>query len=900
MSDSRVISYVESVAQKAVGVDVNIEKPVLKTGFSPVLAFSADKINLTKDKKELLNIDNLAAEVSFAEILKKNIIINHVKLGYFYADVSEILSLPVMNQEQKNEQKNDWKIDVFESILAVDKALILYNVDKDTKIVLNADNLQIDGDVLKKHVRYNVKADILKGQNKLTISTSDGGHVYLENKEKFVAKDCKVLINQSNIIFGGFIDKNANYDFGISSDKFSIPAVLDLLDSQIVPNNISEILVYFKDIDGDFNFNFNISNKDLRGDINLLKAGFKVVPVADLPVLLTDGKVTLDSQKVVLKGFKGYYDGKPYNKMDFEGTVGDYLKSIDTNLKGNAVVTNDFSSKYLSKMAGYPIHIEGKADTKITLKSKYNKIDLDWLFIFKKGNGFVFDGNESTMNDLANRAMYAKMHFENMLLNLEQLSYYAGNPEHKRKDSRIPILSMNGNFDFSNGDMAIRDVGFELPKPMPSGFINLLMKQKIFRNGTFTGSMQIINTGRYPVLSGNMKAENVAIPSQRLFIKNGEFKVENNLMHITSDGRYRRSVYDLKGAIVNQLKFPIVVKNITLSVDNIDVLRYLKLFNAQQAVAPTDLNTELLKTVDTGQDVDSDDESDDAQAFDLSNLIVEECILKVAKGAYKQINFANVAAKLTLDKNNMLKIQSNKFDIAEGTSSAKIDCDLKNHKYSIRLGIKEVNSDIIATSLLNLSKEIDGRASGLIELNTDDSLKLNGRIRFKVYKGIIGKVGLVEYIMKVAALFRNPLTMVSPSTISDLVNVPEGRFDQIDGDLILKDNVVMPMKIKSSAPQLSSYIVGTYNLENQDASLRIYTKFSNRKKGLYGMFRNLSLNSLSNRIPLSSRNDSNYYEAEISQIPDIDADEKDCQIFLTKVDGDVEHNNFLSSLKKIK
>ena len=30
------------------------------------------------------------------------------------------------------------------------------------------------------------------------------------------------------------------------------------------------------------------------------------------------------------------------------------------------------------------------------------------------------------------------------------------------------------------------------------------------------------------------------------------------------------------------------------------------------------------------------------------------------------------------------------------------------------------------------------------------------------------------------------------------------------------------------------------------------------------------------------------------------SEEKDCQIFLTKVEGDVEHNNFISSLKRIK
>ena len=108
------------------------------------------------------------------------------------------------------------------------------------------------------------------------------------------------------------------------------------------------------------------------------------------------------------------------------------------------------------------------------------------------------------------------------------------------------------------------------------------------------------------------------------------------------------------------------------------------------------------------------------------------------------------------------------------------------------------------------------------------------------------------------------------------------------------------MQIKSKSPQLSAYIAGRYDLETGDATLRIYTKFSNKNKGFAGFLRNISLNSLANRVPLSSRNDANYYSAELEQLPPIEADEKDCQIFLTKVDGDVQHNNFLSSLKKIK
>ena len=207
---------------------------------------------------------------------------------------------------------------------------------------------------------------------------------------------------------------------------------------------------------------------------------------------------------------------------------------------------------------------------------------------------------------------------------------------------------------------------------------------------------------------------------------------------------------------------------------------------------------------------------------------------------------------------------------------------------------------MIATTLLALKKEISGKASGILELNTDDSLKLNGSMKFIIKNGTIGKVGLVEYVLKFAALFRNPMAMISPSAIVDMVNIPEGNFDKITGDLAIKDNVVEKIMIKSSAPQLSSFIIGRFDLESRDATLRIYTKFSSRNKGFAGFLRNISLNSLANRVPLSSRNDSNYYAAELAQLPPLEADEKDCQVFLTKVDGDVEHFNFISSLKKIK
>lgn len=908
VSNDRFISYAENIVEKTYSVDVDIKNPYLKTGLSPEIALGVGEFKLSDAKNpDILAVNNLDINISLKDILsKKSVILNSVSLDGLYADVNKITALPFLNQKKTEQKPSEYSVDIFNSSVAVKNIIVLYDLDKNTKIKLNTKNFEVEGNSGDKKVSYIANLDIKTKSDSVNIKTTDANGVFIKDNNKISIDNAEILVSQNNgkpsaVGVNGFVDTKYNYSLNLNSRSFKIPAVINLLDSQIVPNNLSEQLVYFKDINGDFDFDITVNNKGLDGKIKLNKMLFKLVPFMDLPVTVTSGDVDFDDYEVGLKNFKGFYNNKPSNTMSFSGTVKDYLKSVDIDIVGDSLVTNDFAQNYLSKMLNYPIQIKGESETKLYFKSKYNKMDIKWLYWFKKGNGFIVDGETSYMNDAASRVLSAKMHFEDMLLDIKSMDYYAGNPGDDMSKVMVPIVSLNGVVDFSNGETFVRKLGLELKKPMPSGFINMLAKQRIFRGGTFTGNLSVLNRKGYPMkIKADMKAEKVAIPSQRLFIKNGEFKTNKDLMSIAANGRFRRSAYDISGSVVNELKFPIIVKNITLAVDEIDIDRYLRMFNQMQSTKPSeDMNAAIAESIEKNAEADVDDEVTE-ETFDLANLIIEECILKVQKGFYKKINFANVAANMSLDENSMLKIKSNRFEIAEGHSSADINCDLKNHKYEIKLGIKDVNSDIIAASLLNLSNEIDGKASGLIHLNTDDSLKLNGIIRFKVDNGVIGKVGLIEYLMKVAALFRNPFTMISPSVISDLVNIPEGRFDKINGELVLKDNVVIPMHITSSAPQLSSYIVGTYNLETQDAALRIYTKFSNRKKGVYGLFRNFSLNSLANRIPLGSRNDANYYASEISKIPAIDADEKDCQIFLTKVDGDVEHNNFISSLKKLK
>lgn len=894
VSHPTFIRFAEKMVNKYAELDVSIIHPELKTSLSPVIEFKVDELSVSKKGASLLSVNNFDTIISFKEIFDKNIIIQKLGADYIFADINKLMALGQTKKE--GQKKSEWGFDFFDSLLYVKKSMFLYKVEPETYVTLKADDLRIDNtQKVLRYVHFNLTSDIRKDGKDLHFNFADRNAVFIKNKAIWV-QNCYLIFNNSKIFFNAWADKKKNYKIEIFSNKIDVADVLTLIDSGIVENNLDEPLSYFKDLKGSFNFNVKLSNNDLKGIVNLNKISCKIVPLSNIPLLLQKGKIAMNKRDITLSDFNGYYNNKQANKVEMHGTVKDYLKSIDTDVVARAVVTNDFMLNYLSKMIGTRVElVGGSTKTKIDLKSKNNKIDILWLFGVKKGQDILVDGASLTPVNYI-RGVKGDLHFENNLLNIKSIDYYiVPNSFTKEQAQKVkPVVKLAGNIDFSKPEPFVKNLGFEIPRPLPSEFLNVLIGDKMFKKGKIAGKMEMINGANFPYLNGNLSMDEVFIPSQRVFVKHGEMTTTDGMLNLAAQGGYRRSKFDFTGNLLNQIKFPIVVKHTNLTIDSVDVEKFIASANNQSSEAIT---SEKFDVKPSGEAKDNDDNT---PTFDIGNFIVEDCVLHIKEGKYKDINFDDVKATLTLDKNSVLNMYSNRFAIAEGHSSAKVNCDLKKHKYNLKLGILDVNSDIIATTLLTLPREISGKASGLIELNTDDKMKLNGSVKFMIKDGTIQKVGLVEYILKFAALFRNPLVMISPSTFSDLVNIPEGNFDKIIGTLSIRDNVVERMMIKSSAPQLSSFIVGRYDIEKSDATLRIYTKFSNRNKGFAGFLRNISLNSLANRIPLSSRNDSNYYSAEISQLPPIDADEKDCQIFLTKVDGDVEHNNFISSLKKIK
>ena len=906
ISSPAFIKFVQNSVNKSCNAELTIEKPVLDTSLKPEIAFSVDSLYLKKDNEVLLNLKNFDTKISFYKIFQRKITLDKLGADEIYADVNKLQNLKFKEQKkEKKKGKSFFKITCFNTLFYIKKSEILYVTPKNVKMRLLAKDMEISDKREPKMLHFKIFLDLDHNNEHLRIFFKDKDNVYFKNR-KLHADNFKFWVEKSEITINFLLDEKNHYNLSFESDKFEIDNVRRFLNTDILIPNSHEFVSCFKDFTGDFIFKIDMTEKDLNGFLKVNnKIGSKLIPLADIPLNLTDGLLTINSKDIEFKNFKGYYGNNPKNIVNMNGFVKDYSTKTDTEINIDGFVYDEFA-KYLSKIAGTKINVVNKTLTEFKVAFNANsKMDILGKINVPIGSDILFEGASISPTKFE-REIDINMDLFNNILSMNNIDYHIID---KQNQTGKPLVTINGKVNVLTG--ILNELGFDIPEPLPTEFFNVLAGQRLFRNGTFAGQMKYINSNT-PYLTGEMNMKDTFVVGQGLFIKNMVLKTKNDIVNITTDGSLRRARYKFNADIQNKMVFPVVVKNINLDFDEIDVERVIQTFaprpqNAQRPATSNSPRMEFAKSNISKEYFNVEEKKNTVPTEDVTvvfqpNLVeINNCVLNVGKGVYKKINFGNLQANLTLSRAGILEIKSNKFDFAQGFSNLKVFCDLAKEKYSINLEANEVDTDAIATSILNLPKEISGKANATIDLNTDSSLKLNGKMKFDINDGSIAKLGFVQYILNMASVFRNPIVMISPTSIVDIVNIPDGSFKKINGIIILKDNSIKSLMIKSSSPQLSSFIVGRINLENMDASLRIYTKFSDKKDGVFGFLRGLSLNTLAKKARTYTKGENvSYYASELEMLPKLETGEDTAQVFVTKFDGDLQSANFISSLKKIK
>lgn len=879
VSNPKTAEFTAKQIERIINSDVKIVNMKLKTGKE--FAFTVDSFEIFKDKNRILYLKNIDILLSFEDIFHKKIIAKKILAEEIFAQADKLQEIIPKTEKKKEKKPSPVEFDMRNVLLGVKKTEINYK-EKDLYVNFRARHMIFDRRNERKFLHFDFDFDLKKAGKVISVSANDKNRFYMENKMAYIV-NFPIKIDKSTIVINAKSDNKFNYTLNVSSKNFDAHDIYDIVVSNIIIANGKEIFEPVQNVKGSVNFDIKLTNKDFNGTIDVNSVDFEVKPLLNMPVKVHQGHVDIGNNDINFKDFKGFYNNKKINNFEFKGDIKDYQKTCDTTILSKVFVTNDFFKNYLSKMLNAPIELVGDVDSFLKMTSKNGSFDLVWYFVLKEGEGFNLGGQSMVLKDYQSLFKVDLSVIKN-ILKINTIDYFIADT---LKRGMTPVLKMSGDIDMAQ-NMKYLELNLDIPRPLPSEFLNFLAGQKIFKKGNISGKINVDNHGKVPVLNGEFAFDKVIVPAQGLFMRSAKMTASGNTIKLNSEGKFRRANYDFDGLLVNEIKLPIVVKNVNLTIDNIDVDRILN--------PPPPRDPDYI----IAQSSKDDYMNEEVPEFQKGILIIEKCAFNLVKGVYKEIKFGNLKADLTLDKDCNLSLQSNKFDIADGISTLRIKANLAKRNYYLRLGVKDVDSNIMASSILGLPRQISGKAQGLIELNTDKTLKLNGDIKFRIKNGTIEQVGYVEYILKVASLFRNPLAMISPSMVVDLVNIPEGKFDEIYGEMKLSDNIINRMKIESTAPELATLIFGRYDLSNNDATLRIYTKFSDKGKGFAGALRNLSLNTLASKISVSSRNDSNYYANELAMIPKLSTGEERAQVFLTKVDGDVINFNFLSSLKRIK
>ena len=877
--------FVSKQAKKVLNADVDIKNVCLTTGIE--VAFKVDKITISKDGKNYLTLSDIDTLFSLKELASKKIIVKKMLAKDIYVDAYNLSKLLPQQKKKKEKKKSPINLDFYNTLLGVKNVKLVYYTP-DLKLDLETKHAIFDRRDAKKYLHLDFDLHISKAGHKIDISANDQNRIYMENHVAYI-RDFPIEIEKSKIVINAYMTNKGKYELNVAAKGFNAKDIADIVNSNLIIAYGSQMLAPIKDINGTVDFNIKYADKKLSGDIKVNEVNLKVEPLLDMPVKITGGLVKIGEKDIDFSDFKGYYNNKTTNTLSMKGYTKDYQKACDTKIDSDIFVTNDFFKNYLSKMLGSPVQIVGDSMSKLIIESKNDMpVQILWFFLLKENRGFKFGDQSMVLKDYKTFFKVDLSVIKN-ILKINTINYHITK---ELKRGMTPLVQISGNLDMAD-NMKILDLDIKMPRPLPSEFLNFIACQKIFKKGQVSGNMTIDNHGSVAKMTGEFNLDKVIVPAQRLFIRSAKLKAAGNKIALVSEGRFKREQYKFDGYVLNELRLPIIVKDVNLSLDNIDVEKIL-----EQGQGNSDTQNAAQAFVSTG--ADNEENSDVIPPFQKGLIVVERCSLDLLKGVYKEINFGNIHADMTLDKDGILNIKSNRFDIADGHSSLRVNADMVNRKYNFKLGVKDVDSDVMATAILGLPRQISGKAKGFLDLTTDETLKLNGDIKFKVNDGTIGQVGYVEYILKVASLFRNPLAMISPSILADLVSIPDGKFDIIEGEMKLEDNIIKRMKITSVAPELTTLVYGRYDLSTNDSMLRIYTKISDKGKGFAGVLRNISLNSIAAKLPISARNESSYYANELEMIPKLESGEERAQVFLTKVDGDLINYNFLSSLKRIK
>ncbi len=243
-------------------------------------------------------------------------------------------------------------------------------------------------------------------------------------------------------------------------------------------------------------------------------------------------------------------------------------------------------------------------------------------------------------------------------------------------------------------------------------------------------------------------------------------------------------------------------------------------------------------------------------------------------------------------KNNIFNFNMKEMKFADGTINANGFYDFGKNISKMTFEAENINSNKVAEMTLNLQDQISGIARAKVDIDAKDMFRfLDADCTFEVKEGYMPKLGDKEFMIKDTKYKLSEITNLDLSQ-KDLMK------DDIKGSFYVHNTEINNINLTTWHELSAMFLEGSYEMEKQYADLQLFWHYSKEApKGvrIFGIPVSLIL-----KLVFRPEYTKEMYKSKLSEIPQINADEKNTIYYRILLKGDINKGKTSLELKEIR
>ena len=795
-----------------------------------------------------LNIDSVDAKnnnASVADIKKLAIKYELLKKHMTVVSADNIFidgnCLKQFKKEKKNKKKGKTDLNKIPEV-HIQKFVFISD-----KLNINLENLNTNNGFIKLNAA--IKTPVLKETLKLGNS---GSFQVIENKLR--ANKFEITLGNSHLYLDGIlVDKDKSRDFDINGEELPVSEIMPmLLKFQKSKDPSKKFIENFRNFKGTVGVNLKINNDGIWGTCVANNLGANAVWF-DIPLFFKEAVFNFKGQTIdsAAEGILG--NEKVIHTLNITDLLNPQKKLVIGEM--NTTLTPKF--KFVPNLT-----VLNSANVNLVYKIKNRKPDVYYNIDIPAKSDLIYNAFYLGLRDYK-RKIYGNTFKDDNDLYLKKYkySYFDSNKENI-------VLSGDGlfikNIDKNNPDkfipqyVTIRTNGYA-----PTSVIGAFGEK--VRGGEFKGDLkydfknnQVLGT--FDIIKARHKA---------FRIENAHVVTKNGIFSVTSDGLYKGEKYTAELSMKNNIFGETLIYNMKLFLDKLVL----------ETTEDTDKKPRKGKPKDFSRTIKENPMTINNWEIAINKIIRDKFMLEDVK-------------LIGSMKNNIFNFNMKEMKFAEGTINANGFYDFGKDFSKMTFEAENINSNKVAEMTLNLQDQIEGIARAKVDIEGRKMFKfLDAHCMFEIKEGFLPKLGDKEFMIQDTKYKLSEITNFDLSQKDAMKDDIKGTFDVHDTEL---KNINLTTWHELSAMLLE----GSYEMEKQYADLQLFWHYSKEApKGIriFGIPVSLIL-----KVVFRPEYSKELYKSKLSEIPQINADEKNSIYYRIQLKGDINNNKTSLELKEIR